>query len=261
VASALVVAAWGFFLIMGVRDPEGGVKALWPIFGIANQLLASIALCLCTTILLKMQLNRGRSPALIAVTLLPLIWLLTVTSTAAIQKVWHENPRIGFLAAAKAAEAKIPALQEKLTIAQRGTKSVAIYEAEKALKSTRTIRFNNTIDAYVAGGFLALVAIIVVLSIREWMLLIGGRREPKLSETEPVWLSPDVLANERPVQMMGMAVLGFTLIKELSGQAAIDREQVRAEQCDCVEAKTVRGRQNVFLTATERRFTGINRCC
>ena len=244
IASALVVAAWGFFLIMGVRDPDGGVKALWPIFGIANQLLASIALCLCTTILLKMQLNRGRSPALIAVTLLPLCWLLTVTSTAAIQKVWHENPKIGFLAAARVADGKIAATTD-----------------EAALKKLRTVRFNNTVDAYVAGTFLALVAAIVVLSIREWMLLIGGTRQPKLSETDPVWLSADVLANERPLPVMGMAVLGFTLIKELSGQAAIDREQVRAEQCDCVEAKTVRGRQNVFLTATERRFTGINRCC
>jgi carbon starvation protein len=244
VASALVVAAWGFFLIMGVKDPEGGVKALWPIFGIANQLLASIALCLCTTILLKMQLQRKRSPALIAVTLVPLCWLLTVTSTAAVQKVWHPSPKIGFLAAAKSAEEKIATTTD-----------------EAALKKFRTIRFNNTIDACVAGGFLALVGIIVVLSIREWMLLLGGTRQPKLSETEPVWLSADALANERPVPVMGMAVLGFTLLKELSGQAAIDREQVRAEQCDCVEAKTPRGRQNVFLTATERRFTGINRCC
>jgi carbon starvation protein len=261
VASALVVAAWGFFLIMGVRDPEGGVKALWPIFGIANQLLASIALCLCTTILLKMQMARGRSPAFIAVTLVPLAWLLTVTSTAAIQKVWHENPKIGFLAAARVADGKLPALDAALTAAKASGDATAIAAATRAVKSTRTIRFNNTIDAYVAGGFLGLVGIIVVLSIREWMLLIGGTREPKLSETEPVWLPADVLANERPVPMMGMAVLGFTLIKELSGQAAIDREQVRAEQCDCVEAKTVRGRQNVFLTATERRFTGINRCC
>jgi len=244
VASALVVAAWGFFLIMGVRDPEGGVKALWPIFGIANQLLASIALCLCTTILLKMQLQRGRSPALIAVTLVPLCWLLTVTSTAAIQKVWHENPKIGFLAAARVADEKMAATTD-----------------EVALKKLKMVRFNNRVDAFVAGGFLALVAAIVLLSIREWMLLIGGTRQPKLSETEPVWLSPEVLASERPVPMMGMAVLGFTLLKELSGQAAIDREQVRAEQCDCVQAKTPRGRQNVFLTATERRFTGINRCC
>jgi carbon starvation protein len=93
------------------------------------------------------------------------------------------------------------------------------------------------------------------------MLLLGGTRAPKLSETEPVWLPADALARDRTVPVMGAAVLGFTLIRELSGQAAIDREQVRAEQCDCVEAKTPHGRQNVFLTATERRFTGINRCC
>jgi carbon starvation protein len=260
-ASALVVAAWGFFLIMGVRDPDGGVKALWPIFGIANQLLASIALCLCTTILLKTQLGRGRSPALIAVTLIPLCWLLTVTSTAAIQKIWHENPRIGFLAAARVADSKLPALDTTLSTAEAGGDAAAIAAATKSLKNARTARFNNTIDAYVTGGFLALVGIIVVLSIREWMLLISGSREPRLSETEPVLLSPDALANERPVPLMGMAVLGFTLLKELSGQAAIDREQVRAEQCDCAEAKTPRGRRNVFLTATEHRFRGVNRCC
>ena len=82
IASALIVVAWGSFLIMGVRDPDGGVKALWPIFGIANQLLASIALCLATTILLKMQIQRGKSPVLALVTLIPLAWLLTVTISA-----------------------------------------------------------------------------------------------------------------------------------------------------------------------------------
>jgi carbon starvation protein len=260
-ASLLVVIGWGFFLIMGVRDPEGGVKALWPIFGIANQLLASIALCLCTTILLKMQLKRQGSPAIIAVTLIPLAWLLCVTGTAAVTKVWDTNPKIGFLAAARSAEAKLPALEEKLIAAKAANDSIAIAEASKTVKATRTIRFNNTVDAYVAGTFLALVFCIVVLSVREWMLLIGGTREPKLSETEPVWLSAEALANERPVPVMGLAVLGFTLIKELSGQAAIDREQVRAEQCDCVEAKTPRGRQNVFLSTVEHRYKGINRCC
>ena len=84
-ASALIVAGWGYFLISGVHDPEGGTRALWPIFGIANQLLASIALCLATTILLKMQLTRQRRPAVALVTLLPLAWLLTVTTTAAVQ--------------------------------------------------------------------------------------------------------------------------------------------------------------------------------
>src|SRR6185295_12219319 len=91
-ASALVVGAWGYFLVAAVYDPDGGIKALWPIFGIANQLLAATALCLATTVILKMQLteeakvqgprsNLLRHPALALVTLIPLLWLLTVTGT------------------------------------------------------------------------------------------------------------------------------------------------------------------------------------
>src|SRR2546427_1244665 len=103
-ASLLVVSAWGYFLIQGVRDPDGGVKALWPLFGIANQLLASIALCLGTTIILKMSLrtdeskvqspkSKVRQPALALVTLIPLVWLLAVTMTAGMQKIFHSDPR------------------------------------------------------------------------------------------------------------------------------------------------------------------------
>src|SRR6185503_10182656 len=128
-ASLLVVVAWGAFLIMGVRDPDGGIKALWPIFGIANQLLAGIALCLATTVILKMQLrNEAPStgaaqsadrppvsrPMLALVTLIPLLWLLTVTITAGLQKVFDSEPRIGFLAAARAAKEKLPALERGL---------------------------------------------------------------------------------------------------------------------------------------------------
>ena len=107
-ASAMLVSCWGYFLIQGVRDPLGGVNSLWPLFGIANQMLAAIALCLGTTVILKMQLGhtpmkqvRSGQPALALITLIPLIWLVAVTFTAGVQKIFNADPRIGFLTAAR----------------------------------------------------------------------------------------------------------------------------------------------------------------
>ena len=264
VASALICCGWGFFLIMGVRDPDGGVKALWPIFGIANQLLASIALCLATTILLKMQIQRERTPAVVLVTLLPLAWLLTVTLTAGVTKIWDPSPKIGFLASARAAEGKIPALEQALATARTGGDAAIIATATKAAKAQRTIRFNNTVDAYVTGIFLTLVGAIVIFSIYEWLRLLSRAKPSLLSETEPIWLPASALVESRPLPVMGLAVLGFTLLKEISGEAAIDR----AQACACAQAteseqpQTAKyRRQNAFLTATEHRFTNVNRCC
>jgi carbon starvation protein len=257
-SSVLVVAGWGWFLWSGVNDPEGGTKALWPIFGIANQLLASIALCLATTILLKMQLKRGRSPGLALVTLLPLIWLLTVTSTAAIQKIWNPNPKIGFLAAAEALEKKKPDLEKAVASA---TDETTAKTAKDVLRNNRRQHLNARIDAVVTGGFLALVAGILSISLAEWWRLAARRKEPRLSETEPVWLPAEALERSNPAAAMGALALGFALVKELSGEAAVDRAQVRAEECDCVEARTFRGRQNTFLMTLDDRFKGVRRCC
>jgi carbon starvation protein len=264
VTSVLIVAAWGAFLIMGVRDPEGGVKALWPIFGIANQLLASIALCLGTTIILKMSLKRdasNRRPALALVTLIPLVWLLAVTGTAAIQKVFHPSPRVGFMAAARAQDEKLPALQGALASLPSDAAPADRAAAAKAVRDNRTVAFNNRVDTAVTAAFLALVTVIVILSIREWLLLLRGRIEPTLHETDPVYLPADSVLESRPaISVFGMIAFGCTLLKELSGQAAIDREGDKAV-CECKEQQPQQARRNAFLLTTERRYQSINRCC
>ena len=202
-----MVGAWGYFLIQGVRDPLGGVNSLWPLFGIANQMLAAIALCLATTIILKMQLGRrrlppvarikremtpkteargcARTPCLALITFIPLIWLVAVTFTASVEKILHSDPRIGFLAQAQMLAGKTPGLQKALDSANATGDVTAIDAAQKALHANSTFRFNKLLDAVVAGIFLALVIAIVLLSLREWFLLLSRRKPALLHETSP----------------------------------------------------------------------------
>jgi carbon starvation protein len=252
IASAAIVGLWGYFLIGAVHDPDGGIKALWPIFGIANQLLASIALCLATTILLKRQIRDRATPAIALVTLLPLLWLLAVTGTAGVEKICDKNPAIGFLA-------KADQLSKQTLPAQKKAGDTA-----GALTTEKQIH-NNHLDALVTAAFLALVVAIVGISVFEWLKILAGKKSSALSETEPVWLPASALTPERPMPIIGLAAFGLTLLKELSGEAAIDRERTPSQTCTCPAPENTPAksgtRRNVFLTATEHRFKNLNRCC
>jgi carbon starvation protein len=152
--SALIVGAWGYFLWQGVKDPLGGINSLWPLFGISNQLLATVALCVATTIIVKM----GKAP-FAAVTLTPLLWLVGVTFTASWHKMFDPNPRIGFLAHAR---------------------QLAMGAATAA--NSRLI-FNDRLDAFVTGVLIFMVALILIESAFLWLSVLSGRKHAGVKET------------------------------------------------------------------------------
>jgi carbon starvation protein len=160
--SAIIVLSWGYFLYQGVIDPLGGINSLWPLFGIANQLLASIALCVATTILVKM--HRAKY---MWITCMPLTWLLVVTYTASYQKIFSPSPRIGFLAQAEQLQASLA--------------NAALTEAQISVIKTQI--FNARLDAVVCGIFVVLVTAIVFDSVREWVGILRGTRAARSSET------------------------------------------------------------------------------
>ncbi|MEZ4330957.1 MAG: carbon starvation CstA family protein [Myxococcota bacterium] len=155
-ASALIVAGWGYFLYQGVVDPLGGINTLWPLFGIANQLLAATALALATTIVLK----RAARPSHALAPALPLFWLLAVTMSAGFEKIWNPDRRIGFLAQADHLARQL---------------ANGAIEAGK-LAETQVLIFNNRLDAAVTGLFMLLVAVVVLDAARVWRrtLRAGG---------------------------------------------------------------------------------------
>jgi carbon starvation protein len=170
-ASAVVVSAWGWFLYQGVMDPLGGINSLWPLFGIANQLLGAIALCLATTVLIKQHgLKFAWVPAM------PLAWMLSVTFTAGLTKIFAANPRLGFLARAEQIEA---------TLAAGGLTAAKATEL-------RQLMFNERMDAVICGVFLVLTATIVFESARIWVAVLRGDKVPQVSETPfvPTQLQP-----------------------------------------------------------------------
>ncbi|OLB19364.1 MAG: carbon starvation protein A [Gemmatimonadetes bacterium 13_2_20CM_69_8] len=145
-SSAVIVAGWGYFLYQGVVDPLGGINSLWPLFGISNQLLAAVALCVGTTILIKMGRQRFAW-----VTLTPLAWLVTVTMTAGWQKVFSADPKLGFLAhAASLTGSTLPGAQRLV--------------------------FNDRLNTFVALLFMTVVTVLIVTSVREWWLVLSKRK-------------------------------------------------------------------------------------
>jgi carbon starvation protein len=145
----------------------------------------------------------------------------------------------------------------KLTTTQAQKKET---NTEKLLISLGKQLQNQYIDALVTAVFLALVVGIITLSVREWLKLIRRSQPPTLHETEPVWIPLETAA--RPLPILGAVAFGLTMLKELSGQAAIDREQAFVEKCPCAEPSESKSpRKNVFLTSTEHRYRGINHCC
>jgi carbon starvation protein len=171
-SSALLVAAWGWFLYEGVIDPLGGINSLWPLFGLANQLLSVVALCLGTTLLIKMHKTKY-----LFVTLVPLCFMCAVTFSAGCLKVFSPDPRLGFLSGAQ-------------SLLREASGMIDIAKAADLTRQAGVWRF----DALVAVFFLILVLAIVLGSARQWWQLIRGTRRVVLHENEFVPITTAQLA-------------------------------------------------------------------
>lgn len=147
IATGLCVAGWGYFLYQGVIDPLGGINTLWPLFGIANQMLAGIALILATCVLFKMKQDRFAW-----ITLVPLTWVSVCTLTAAWQKVFDANPRIGFLAHANRYQ---DAIAEGIVLAPA-----------KSLEQMQQVIFNDYVNATLAGLFMLVLTSMLLFGIK-----------------------------------------------------------------------------------------------
>jgi len=146
VGSALAVAGWGYFLYQGVVDPLGGINTLWPLFGISNQMLAAIALTLCTVVLFKMKRQQFAW-----VTIVPTLWLFVCTVTAGLEKVFHPAPNIGFIAHAR-----------QFGDALAGGKILA---PAKTIAEMQKIVFNDYVDSALAAIFVGVIIAILIYGV------------------------------------------------------------------------------------------------
>jgi carbon starvation protein len=162
-SSGIIVAMWGHFLYQGVQDPLGGINSLWPLFGISNQLLAAVALCVGTTVIIKMGKARYAW-----VTILPLAWLAIVTLTAGYQKIFSADPKLGFLSHVHSVQAVLA--------------TGALPAGVQTLADAKRLILNDRIDAAVAAFFLLSVIVIIVASAHEWFSVLSGRKAPRSTE-------------------------------------------------------------------------------
>lgn len=157
IASVLCVSAWGYFLYQGVSDPLGGINTLWPLFGISNQMLAAIALTLCTVVLFKMKRQKYAW-----VTLVPTTWLLICTLTAGLEKIFHPNPKIGFLSNAERFQAAMAQDQ--------------ILAPAKTMAQMHQIIFNNYLNAGLAALFMLVLLSVVFYGIKQCRIALKSNQ-------------------------------------------------------------------------------------
>jgi carbon starvation protein len=162
ICSAVIVGAWGYFLYQGVIDPLGGINSLWPLFGIANQLLAAVALVVATTILMKMERLRW-----ICVTMIPMLALIIITMTSSYQKIFSTNPRIGFLSGASD-------LGERIA-------SGIIPVAKVA--ETHRLMFNLRLDAAVTSVLVLMIVLLIFEALVQWYGILSRRKAAVLHES------------------------------------------------------------------------------
>ena len=163
ITSFVFVLMWGHFLYQGVIDPLGGINSLWPLFGISNQLLAAVALCVGTTVIIKMGKARYAF-----ITLLPLAWLVVVTMAGGWAKLFSDDPRLGFIAHAR--------------VLRAAADSGALPAGVKSVADAARMAFNDYLDAAVAAFFMIAVVVILADSIREWAAVLRGRKPATSSE-------------------------------------------------------------------------------
>jgi carbon starvation protein len=175
-SSAIFVGMWGWFLYQGVLDPLGGINSLWPLFGISNQLLAAVALCVGTTIIFRM--GKGRYAWM---TILPLAWLAVVTLSGGWLKIFSDSPKLGFLSHSQM-------IRDLLSAGKLPPGAASVDAARRMI-------FTDSLDALIAGFFMMAVVVILVESIRVWLGIASGR--VKAASTEVAYF-PTAVNSHQP---------------------------------------------------------------